>query len=69
MDLQRPLSVWRVYEMMAATLRRAIGGTLSLAQWARNRDRMERAFRDTPRKEPRNQAARARCLYLKGASP
>lgn len=66
MDLHRPLSVWRVYDMMAATLRRAIGGALTLAQWLANAEELNRAFRDSPRKKRRSQATRAVCLFLGG---
>ena len=66
MELERPVSLGRVYQMLAETLRRAIGGVLTIAQWMSHEGRLTRAFRDTPRRKRWSQGARARSLALNG---
>ncbi len=58
MERPRPLSLGRVYQAVAATVRQAVGAALTLGQWAAGAGEWEAAFRDTPRKR-RSQAAEA----------
>ena len=61
MDLRRPLSLWRVFSMLADTLRQAVGAVLTVAEWEARPDVLRAGFQETPRRRP-SQAALA--LYF-----
>ncbi len=68
MEPRRPRSLWRVYQMLAATLRQAVGAALTFAQWAAGSAALNRDFQDEPRKRP-SQAAAAMRFAAQRAAP
>ena len=68
MDRRRPLSLGRLYQAVAATVGRAVGAVLTLAQWEAGAGGWEAEFRDRPRQRP-SQAADALWFVHQQSSP